>query len=53
MYISSGLAFASSFFIKDNDKAVNRRWLSVGLFGAGWATQITGTVLANKKMIKK
>jgi len=53
LYISSGLVFTSSFFIKDNEKAVNRRWLSVGLFAAGWGTQITGTVMANKKLISK
>lgn len=32
MQIGSGLLFGSSFFIKDNEKAVNRRYWSVGLF---------------------
>jgi hypothetical protein len=32
--------FASSFFVRDSNRAVNRRYLALGLFGAGWALEL-------------
>ena len=51
LYIASGLTFASSFFVKDNEKAVNRRWLSVGLFAGAWGIELTSKIANNKKLI--
>ena len=48
MQIGAGLLLVSSFFVKDNSHAVNRRWLSVGLFAAGLGVQ----VVASKKLVK-
>lgn len=51
--IWKGLALAgaatmvSSFFVKDNSKAVNRRWIALGLFGASWAVEL-GTKVTKK-----
>jgi hypothetical protein len=39
--IAGGVALVSSFFIKDNKKAVNTRWAALGLFGAAWISRIT------------
>ncbi len=38
--ISAVLLFASSFFVVDNRKAVNRRWISLGLVAAGWGVEV-------------
>ncbi len=48
--ITGGLLFVSSFFVEDNKKAVKRRWLSLGLFAAGWGAEI---VLKNTKILSK
>jgi len=53
LYIASGLTFASSFFVKDNEKAVNRRWLSVGLFAGAWGVELTRRAMGNQKLISK
>jgi hypothetical protein len=39
-YIVSGALLISSFFVKDNKKAVNRRWWAVGVFGGVWAYEL-------------
>ena len=48
MKIGSGLLFASSFFVKDNEKAVNRRYLSLGILGAGFLIDIASTTKPKK-----
>ena len=53
LYIASGLTFASSFFVKDNEKAVSRRWLSVGLFAGAWGIELTSRAMSNQKLIGK
>lgn len=40
--------FASSFFVKDNSKAVRRRWISLGVGAAGYAIQIAPKLMAKK-----
>ena len=52
LQIGAGLMLASSFFVKDNDKAVNRRWAAVGVFALGWGMNISTVILANPKLIK-
>lgn len=39
-YIASGALLVSSFFVKDNKKAVKRRWWAVGVFGGTWAYEL-------------
>ncbi len=51
VYGVSALTLVSSFFVKDNTKAVNRRWLALGLFGAGWAIELAPKLLSKKSII--
>ncbi len=46
--IVSGLMLISSFFVKDNDKAVKRRWNSLKIFGAAWGVEIAAKLMAPK-----
>lgn len=39
-YLASGAALVSSFFIKDNAKAVKRRYLALAIFGGVWAYEL-------------
>ncbi len=32
--------FLSSFFVADNKKAVKRRYIALGMFGAGWGIEL-------------
>lgn len=50
--IGSGLLFTSSFFVKDNEKAVKRRWTSIGLFAGGLAVQMAGNYASGKPIFK-
>ena len=52
MIISSGLLFTSSFFVTDNAKAVNRRWVSVCLLAGGVAVQMAGNYASGKPIFK-
>ncbi len=47
LYLFSMGAFVSSFFVVDNKKAVKRRYIALGAFGAAW-----GVELISKKPIK-
>lgn len=38
LQIGAVIWFASSFFVKDNDKAVSRRWTALGVGALGLAT---------------
>lgn len=38
----------SSFFVKDNTKAVKRRWQSVGVLGIAWGLRIIDGAVAMK-----
>ena len=40
--VTGVLALVSSFFVKDNEKAVNRRWSSLGLFVASYGVELLG-----------
>ena len=44
LQISSLAIFASSFFVEDNKKAVNRRYFSLATFGAGYGIFLYGKV---------
>lgn len=41
--VAGGLLLVSSFFVKDNDKAVKRRWIGLGALGLGWGVQLANT----------
>lgn len=47
LYLFSMGAFVSSFFVEDNKKAVKRRYIALGAFGAAW-----GVELISKKSVK-
>lgn len=49
LQMASPLVFMSSFFVEDNKKAVKRRWVSVGLFAAGYGIQLIDTLKVVKK----
>lgn len=37
LYLIGGAMFASSFFVKDNGKAVKRRYYAIAVAGLGYA----------------
>ncbi len=47
--IASGLILISSFFTEDNKKAVNRRWVALGLFASGFVIKAISTEIKIKE----
>ncbi len=51
--VTSGLLFVSSFFVKDNEKAVRRRWIALGLIGAGFAVRFSNADFSKSTKLAK